>query len=108
MRNEVAPSFLSALFVVAVVEKGGGKGAGDGEEDEPITRGELEAEIGETCSGVRRSRTAYSEWNKLPIMRKTGFWTGLGGALGEVFEVEDTDASFTASADTGFGLSAMV
>lgn len=41
-------------------------------------------------------------------MRKTGFWTSLGGALGELVEVEETDASFTASAGTGFGVSAMV
>ncbi len=44
----------------------------------------------------------------LPIMRKTGFWTGLGVALGTLFGEEDAEASLTASADAGFGVSAMV
>jgi len=73
VRNEVAPSSLSALFVVAVVEKGGGKGAGDGEEDEPITRGELEAEIGETCSGVRRVGQLIRSGTSYPSCGRRGF-----------------------------------
>ena len=51
--NNVAPSRLSALFVVTVIEEGGGEGAGYGEEDEPVTGGKLEAEVGKTCEVVR-------------------------------------------------------
>ena len=53
VRNEVAPPFLSALFVMAVVEEGGGEGASDGNKDEPITRWKLEMEVREACSCMR-------------------------------------------------------
>jgi len=39
--------------VMTVVEEGGGEGTGDGNEDEPITRWELETKVREACSCMR-------------------------------------------------------
>ena len=44
----------------------------------------------------------------LPIMRKTGFWTRFGVALGPLFAEEGAETSLTASTDAGFGVSAIV
>lgn len=46
MRHEIAPSLLGFFLVMAVVEESGGEGAGNGEENEPIARGEFELESG--------------------------------------------------------------
>ena len=45
---------------------------------------------------------------ELPIMRKTGFCTGLGEGFGVVFGNLDVEPSLAASADTGFDASVMV
>ena len=46
MRDGVAPFSLGSTFLGAVVDDGGGEGASDGKEDEPVAGGELEAESG--------------------------------------------------------------
>lgn len=45
MRYDFAPSSLSRLLVVAVVQKGGGEGARDREKDEPVAGWETETKI---------------------------------------------------------------
>lgn len=53
MGDQLAPFPLGAFFVVAVVEEGGGPGADDADEDEPVAGGEFEArEAGEACKGI--------------------------------------------------------
>ena len=48
MRHQITPSLLGLFLVMAVVKDGGSEGASDGEEDEPIARGEFELESGES------------------------------------------------------------
>lgn len=46
MGNDITPLLVSFLLVMAVVEQGGGKGAGYREENQPVTGWELEPETG--------------------------------------------------------------
>ena len=45
MRDDVTPFLVRFLLVMAIVEEGGGKGAGYREENQPVAGWELEAEI---------------------------------------------------------------
>ena len=54
MRDSTAPPLLRFLFVVAVIKYCGGEGAGDGEEDKPIPRGELGSQSRETFNTHQR------------------------------------------------------
>ncbi len=49
MGNQGAPFSLRSLLVIAIVEKGGGEGAGYSPEDKPITRRQPELEIWQSC-----------------------------------------------------------
>lgn len=46
MRDDITPLLVSFLLVIAVIEEGGGKGAGYREENQPVAGWELEPEIG--------------------------------------------------------------
>lgn len=45
MGDECAPFALGEFRLMTVVQQCGGEGAGDGEEDQPVSGGKFEAEV---------------------------------------------------------------
>ena len=54
MGDGIAPFPLGSMLLCAVVDDGGGEGAGDCEEDEPVARRELKAESGQAWQLIIR------------------------------------------------------
>ena len=97
MRDSTAPPLLRFLFVVAVIEYCGGEGAGDGEEDKPIPRGELGSQSRETFNthqpGTKAEKDLY-----LPIIRRAGFPPGLTCSIAAVGSFAAAAADLVSSA----------